>query len=229
MKKISVIIPAHNEEKYLGQTLDSLRNQNFLDYETIIVPNGCSDQTVSIAQKYLNQSTKILPITEANVSQARNLGAQHAQGEILLFLDADTQLEPTTLQTIAQHFKNNLSVATTKTKPDNPQFKFKLALAFKNLYNQTKIYQGCSGALICRKEHFHSVGGYHPPLKVKEHRKLIIKLKKLGQYVVLPTYTTTSMRRFQHWGLTKATYFWLKEFIKNYTTDLKKSDYESVR
>ena len=226
MKKISVIIPAHNEEKYLGQTLDSLRNQNFLDYETIVVPNGCTDQTEQVANQYLNQSTKIISLNEANVSTARNIGAKHATGELLLFLDADTLLHPTTLQTIAQKFTG--AVATTKTQPDNNKLKFRFALGFKNLYNQT-IYQGCSGALICRKDHFHSVGGYHPPLKVKEHRKLIIKLKKLGNYQVLPTYTTTSMRRFQNWGLTRATYFWLKEFVKNYTHDLKKSDYETIR
>jgi len=228
LPQISVIIPAHNEEKYLEKTLQSLRQQNFLNYETIVVCNGCTDQTEKIAKKYLNQNTRIFPLDKANVSLARNCGAKEAVGKILLFLDADTLLEPTALQTISQTFTEDHSVATTKIKPNIPKLKYKLALSFKNLYNQTKLYQGCSGTLICRKKDFDKVEGY-PELSVKEHRKLIIKLKKLGKYGVLNTTAITSMRRFEEWGLAKATYFWLKQWAKNYLSDLKESKYEIVR
>ena len=83
--QISVIIPAHNEERYLGKTLDSLRQQNFLNYETIIVCNGCTDQTAEVARKYDNQNTKIINLKEANVSLARNKGAEIARGKNLVF------------------------------------------------------------------------------------------------------------------------------------------------
>ena len=226
--QISVIIPAHNEEKYLRKTLDSLRQQNFLDYETIIVCNGCTDQTEKIAQEYNNQKTKIISLTEANVSMARNKGAEIAFGRTLVFLDADTILENNSLQTILNEFKENHSVATTKTQPDISKFKYKLATGVKNFYNQTNIYKGCSGVLICRKDDFHSVGGY-PLFKVKEHRKLIIALKKTGKYKVIKTNAITSMRRFEQWGLAKSSFFWLKQFTKNYVSDLKKEKYEIVR
>jgi len=229
MPQISIIIPAYNEEKYIGKTLQSLREQNFLNYETIIVCNGCTDQTKDITQKYLNQNTKILTLEKPNVSLARNFGAKQSQGQILLFLDADTFLRPNTLQKIHQNFTKIYSIATTKTKPDTPKLKYRLALSFKNFYNQTKLYQGCSGALICKKNDFHKVGGYNPKITIKEHRKLIIKLKKLGQYKVINTSTITSMRRFEKWGLTKATFFWLKQWLKNYLSDLKKSKYEVIR
>lgn len=226
--KISVIIPAHNEEKYLEKTLQSLRQQNFLDYETLIICNGCTDQTEKIAQKYLNQSTKIISLKEPGVSSARNLGAKKAAGEILLFLDADTLLEPISLQTISQEFTEKYSVATTKTKPDIPKLGYRLALSFKNFYNKTKLYQGCSGALICRRNDFDKVGCY-PELNVKEHRKLIIELKKIGEYQVLNTTAVTSMRRFEEWGLTKVAFFWLRQWIKNYLSDLKEEKYEMIR
>lgn len=225
---ISIIIPAHNEEKYLEKTLQSLRQQNFLNYETIVVCNGCTDQTKEIAQKYLNQSTKIISLDESNVSLARNFGAKQAKGEILLFLDADTLLEPTTLQIVSQNFAEEYSVATTRIKPDTPKLKYSLAMSFKNFYNRTHIYQGCSGALVCRKRDFNVVGGY-PNLDIKEHRKLTIQLKKLGKYKVINTAVISSMRRFEQWGLTKATFFWLKEWCKNYLSDLKNSTYEVVR
>ncbi|MBR9683456.1 glycosyltransferase [Candidatus Woesearchaeota archaeon] len=228
LPKISVIIPAHNEEKYLGKTLQSLRQQNFLDYETIIVCNGCTDQTEEVAKKYLNRSTQVLSLEKANVSIARNRGAEHANGKVLLFLDADTSLEPSTLQTISQKFTPEYAVATTLTKPGTSKLKYHLALSFKNFYNWTKIYQGCSGTLICRKKDFNQVE-YYPELTVKEHRKLIIKLKKLGKYGVINTRVTTSMRRFEQWGLIKATAFWFKQWAKNYLSDLKESQYETVR
>lgn len=226
--QISVIIPAHNEENYLGRTLNSLRQQNFLDYETIIVCNGCTDQTEKVAQQYNNQNTKILSLNEANVSLARNKGAEQATGKNLIFLDADTLLENNALQTILQDFKDDHSVATTKTKADIPKLKYKLATGIKNFYNQTSLYQGCSGVLICRKDDFHAVGGY-PLFKVKEHRKLIIALKKAGKYKVINTNALTSMRRFEQWGLIKSSLFWIKQFANNYVADLKKEKYEIIR
>tara|TARA_Y100000310_G_scaffold316958_1_gene369300 strand:- start:130 stop:831 length:702 start_codon:yes stop_codon:yes gene_type:complete len=226
--QISVIIPAHNEEKYLERTLDSLRGQNFLDYETIIVCNGCTDQTESVAKRYDNQKTKILSIREANVSLARNKGAEIAIGKILVFLDADTLLENQALQTIINEFGSGHSVATTKTKPDIAKIKYHLALGLKNFYNSSGLYHGCSGVLICRKDDFHSVGGY-PLFQVKEHRKLTIALKKTGQYKVVKTSAITSMRRFEQWGLINAGWYWVKQFTKNYISDLKKEKYEIVR
>lgn len=228
MPKISVIIPAHNEEAYLGDTLQSLRGQNFLNYETIIICNGCADRTEEVARSYANQNTKILFLDKANVSLARNRGADHALGELLLFLDADTCLEQNSLSKIEREFDAESAVATTKTMPDLPKLKYRLAAAFKNIYNLPWIYQGCSGVLVCRKEDFHQVGGY-PELKVKEHRKLIIKLKQKGRYKLINTHTITSMRRFERWGLAKVTYFWIREWVKNYFSDLKKSEYEQVR
>lgn len=228
MPKIAVIIPAHNEEKYLGKTLESLRQQNFLDYETIIVCNGCADKTEEIAKKFINQNTKILSAKEANVSLARNLGAQQASSDILLFLDADTLLEPTSLQTISQNFTEKYFVAATKTKPDSSKLKYRLALFLKNLAYQTKLYPSCSGALICRKKDFHQVGGYSPEINVKEQYKLLTKLKELGEYKVIKTTTTTSMRRFEQWGLIKVVFFWLKQEFKEHF-NLNSSKYEVVR
>jgi len=228
-QQISVIIPAHNEEKYLEKTLQSLRQQNFLDYETIIVCNGCTDQTVEIAQKYLNRNTKIIPQNIADVSLARNIGAKEASGEILLFLDADTELEPSSLKTVVEEYNDKTAVATTKTQPNIHKLKYKTITNLKNWYNQSSLYQGCSGVLICRKKDFHSVGGYPVGIKVKEHRKLILKLKQLGEYQVIKTNAITSMRRFEQWGIAKTSLFWAKQWAKNYLSDLKKSSYETIR
>ena len=226
---ISVVIPANNEEDYIKKTLHSLKDQTYQNYETIVVANGCTDKTEELVKKRANEKLRLLSLPRANVSVARNAGALNAQGQLLLFLDADTVLEKDSLQKIKEQFSPEFSVATTLVRPDEDRLKFHLAMAFKNFYHQAGLYQGCSGALICRKEDFNKVKGYDPELRVKEHRKLVLKLKRLKGFTCLNTHVITSMRRFRRWGLTKATWFWLGQWAKSYVGDLRKSEYEKIR
>ncbi|MBI2125016.1 glycosyltransferase [Candidatus Woesearchaeota archaeon] len=225
----SIIIPAHNEEKYLQKTIDSIKAQTLQDYETIIVTNGCTDKTEEIAKKNNDHKFRLLSLSKPNVSVARNAGALNAQGELLLFLDADTQLSSTSLEKIKEKFTEQYAVATTKAKPDLPLLSYRLALGFKNFYNSFKIYQGCSGALICRKKDFHQVKGYNPEITLREHRKLTLQLRQLGKYRYINTAVITSMRRYQEWGLLKALTFWLRQWVKDKKGTLKESSYETIR
>ena len=226
---ISIIIPAHNEENYIRQTLHSIKEQSYQNHEVIVIANGCTDKTEEVVRKKENKKIRLLSLPQANVSVSRNAGALNAKGELLLFLDADTLLDKDALQKINQQFTNEYIAATTRVKPDSLELKYKFAMKFKNFYHRTKIYQGFSGALICRKKDFNEVNGYDPEIMVKEHRKLIIKLKKKGEFGCMNAYVITSMRRFKEWGLLKATGFWIGQWAKNYYGDLKESKYEKVR
>jgi glycosyltransferase involved in cell wall biosynthesis len=223
MPKISVIIPAHNEQDYIKKTLYALKNQTFQNFETIVVANGCNDKTEEILRR---KGVNYLSLSQANVSLARNKGASVAKGEALVFLDADTLLEKDALQKINSKMLN-LIVGTTLSRPDDSRTKFKFALGFKNFYMRSKLYKGCSGVLVCNSEVFDKVGGYDN-LVVREHRKLILKMIPYGKYGVVKTHATTSMRRFSKWGLSKGLYFWAKEFVKDKTVGLS-DEYESVR
>lgn len=229
MPAFSIIVPAHNEEKYLQKTIDSIKKQTLQDYETIIVTNGCTDKTEEIAKKNTNQKIRHLSLPKPNVSVARNAGALNAQGETLLFLDADTQLAPDSLQKIKEKFIEKYAVATTMAKPDSQKLSHQLAVSFKNLYHYLNLYQGCSGALICRKKDFQAVGGYNPDIIVREHRKLALNLKKWGNFTCINTTVTTSMRRYQQWGLLKVTTFWAKKWWQDRSGTLKESSYEVIR
>lgn len=226
--KISLIIPACNEENYLRKTLHSIKSQTCQDFEVIVVANGCTDGTEEIVRKRENEKVRLLSLPKPNVSVARNAGALNAQGEILVFLDADTQLEEDSLQKIRDEFTPEYALATTKSKPDEDKLKYRAFHRLKDIYYST-IYEGCSGILICRRDDFHKAGGYNPELAVKEHRKLILQLKKLGEYKQVDTFATTSMRRYEQWGLGRVAYFWLRQFWKDKTGKLKESEYEKVR
>lgn len=227
----SIVIPAHNEEKYLQKTIDSIKKQTLADYEIILVTNGCTDKTEEIAKKNstTNSKTRHLSLPKPNVSVARNAGALNAQGEILIFLDADTQLAVDALETIKEKFTERYTVATTLAKPDSKKTSHHLAVSFKNLYHYLNLYQGCSGALICRKKDFQTVGGYNPDIIVREHRKLALKLKELGKFTCINTSVVTSMRRYQQWGLFKVTTFWTKKWFQDHSGQLKESSYEIIR
>ena len=223
----SIIIPAHNEENYIRQTLHSIKNQSFQNFETIVVTNGCTDKTDEIVRK--KSDIKHFSLPAANVSRARNYGAAQASGKYLLFLDADTSLHQDSLKKIKDSVLDSHSIATTKALPDSSALKFRMLLAMKNFQLKTGIYKGCSGALVCRREDFDKVDGYDSSINVREHRKLILKLSKLGKYKCVDTQVTTSMRRYANWSLGKAAFFWTKQWFKDRSGTLHESDYEKIR
>ncbi len=226
---ISIIIPAHNEENYIRQTLHSIKNQTYQDFEVIVVTNGCTDKTEEILKKRENERVKHFSLPTANVSRARNHGASKAEGELLLFLDADTLLVHDALQKMNEEFSPEYTVATTSVVPDDPTLPFILAMRFKSFNLKSGLYKGCSGALLCRHTDFDALNGYDSELVVREHRKLILKLLERGKYKCIDTSVTTSMRRLKNWGLAKVSYFWLQQFIKDKTGRLQSSVYEKVR
>lgn len=82
----SVIIPAHNAEKTIGMTLQSIRNQSFKDYEIIVVCDACDDKTREIAESF---GAKTREVNNHTDGLTRNDGMAMAEGSWLLFIDAD--------------------------------------------------------------------------------------------------------------------------------------------
>ncbi len=224
MPFFSIIIPAHNEEGYIRETLHSINSSTYQNFEVLVVANGCTDKTEEIVRKRADERVKLFSLAEANVSKARNFGADLAQGEILLFLDADTKLHAHSLQRIATDFKNGFSYGTTRTVPDREGLKYSVMLGLKNFYLRTGVYKGCSGAFICKKNDFVDVKGYNPDMQIREHHELIKRLGDKGKYAFIDTPVTTSMRRYAEWGMPKWAWFWVKSWALN-----RKKEYEKIR
>lgn len=101
--KFSIIIPAYNLEGYISLCLNSILEQNYKDYEIIIVNDGSTDLTENICKQFISKDSRIKYIYQKNrgLSCARNKGIEQAIGEYLLFLDGDdVLLEKSALQEI---------------------------------------------------------------------------------------------------------------------------------
>ena len=98
---ISLVIPTLNEEKNIGESLRSLKNQTYRNFEIIIADGGSKDKTVEIARKYAD---RVIVYKGSGISEAKNRGVREAKGDILVFTDADTKFENDWLEKIAKHF-----------------------------------------------------------------------------------------------------------------------------
>lgn len=222
-----MIIPAHNEEAYLGRTLESLNRQNYRNYEIIVVANGCTDRTAEIAR---GKCHRLLVLSQKSLGVSRNLGARMAKGELLVFLDADTMLEPLALRIIAENFTTADSAGTLRGEPDSDRFAYRMFYGLKNLIHRCYVHRGSSGVILCWKEDFFRVGGFDEGLEMRENSELIRRLGKLGRYRYVNDVTaTTSMRRFQHRGLWRITWLWFKVWVQSLFSDLHHRKYETVR
>ena len=97
MPKISIIIPVYNAERYLNQTLESVTNQTYKDIELILINDCSTDNSLGILEEFAQKDERIKIISNEQNSGAavsRNNGLAIAQGDYLLFLDADDIYEP---------------------------------------------------------------------------------------------------------------------------------------
>ena len=100
MKKISVIIPVYNSEKYLAECLDSVLAQTFTDFEVICIDDGSTDNSPNILEAYRNKDNRIKVITQSRsgVVAARNNAIKESVGEYIYPLDSDDIIDKTTLE-----------------------------------------------------------------------------------------------------------------------------------
>lgn len=100
--KISIVVPVYNAEEYLDRCLHSILDQEFTSYEVILVDDGSTDASWLICDRYSSTDPRFITLHQPNkgVSAARNAGINMAQGEYVMFLDADDALLPDALESM---------------------------------------------------------------------------------------------------------------------------------
>ncbi len=102
---LSIVVPTRNEEDSIGELLESIKENNFSNYEVIIVDGGSTDRTKDIVDTY--KKTSLIEGPQEGPAVARNVGWKEAKGDIICFLDADWYLEDNSLKKIDKFFREN--------------------------------------------------------------------------------------------------------------------------
>lgn len=111
MPEISVIIPAYNAEKLIEETINSVYNQTYKDYELLVVDDESSDNTVKIVEKMLFSPHRIIKKKNGGEASARNAGLKEAQGKYISFLDNDDLFTKDKLKIQYEFLEKNMEFA----------------------------------------------------------------------------------------------------------------------
>ena len=125
--KISLIIPAYNEEKYIKDCLLSIQKHGEGLFEVIVINNASTDATASIVKEFKN--IKLVNENKKGLPFARNRGLAEANGEIVAFIDADTKIPKGWVKKIEKAFKKNDKLVSIS----GPYIYYDLSLFHKSL------------------------------------------------------------------------------------------------
>jgi glycosyltransferase involved in cell wall biosynthesis len=113
MPTVSVIIPVYNVENYIRETIESVLDQNYQDFEILVVDDGSPDRSIEIVQQFADPRIKILRQANGGLASARNCGIRQASGEYIAFLDADDRWMPEMLQLHLNHLEQNPEIGVS--------------------------------------------------------------------------------------------------------------------
>ncbi len=227
--KISVVIPAHNEEKNIAATIQALLVQDYPDYEIIVVNNASTDKTLEVASRF---PVKVVTELRKGLLWARERGRVEAVGEIIANIDADCLPDTDWLSSGFSHFKNEKIVAVSGPYDyydAEPYFRKSSLLFQKNVYPffnnlfQTIIFKRgatlIGGNNFIRASILQKAGGYDTSItfygedtdtakRVSDHGRVIFSRNVLMK---------TSARRFKAEGkfklMTKYWYYFFKHIF----------------
>jgi|SRR5690554_921537 len=162
-RKISVIIPCFNGKDFIKDTIHSVLNQTYTNFEIIVVNDGSTDNSVEIVQAFNEERISIIHKENSGVSDSRNLGFQKAKGEFVIFLDADDLLSENFFEAALKTFKEDISIdfltvdisnIDENNKPIASEYNYRGT--YKNVQNEVVSFKinvsTCPSAYIYRKE-----------------------------------------------------------------------------
>ncbi|MDT0645311.1 glycosyltransferase family 2 protein [Zunongwangia sp. F260] len=109
---VSIIIPCYNQGRFLNETLKSVLNQTYSNWECLIIDDGSTDDTAFLSNEWVKKDPRFLYFKQQNtgVSAARNFGLSQSKGEWIQFLDADDYLTPSKLKKCIEAYENDNSI-----------------------------------------------------------------------------------------------------------------------
>jgi glycosyltransferase involved in cell wall biosynthesis len=194
---ISFVVPAYNEENLIGATLSALhsaaRGAGFT-YEVIVVDDGSTDRTASIAREH---GARVVAVAARQIAAARNAGARIAAAEWLIFVDADTIVSAELLRATAGAMRDGAVGGGTVVRLEGriPLYLRPAAVIVPWMLYALRLAAGCF--IFCTRQAFDAVGGFDETLYAAEEIALSRALKGRGRFVVLRLPVVTSGRKLR--------------------------------
>jgi glycosyltransferase involved in cell wall biosynthesis len=178
--RVSVVIPARNEEQYIQACITSVTNQDWSGamLEAIVVDNASTDSTPDLVLALVGAGA--IPITlvaepEPGVGRAKNRGAAAARGDVLIFLDADSRMDPKLASDIARAHANGMLAGSIRVYADSENL---IDRGFFALMEVGKVWFEVRGQMLyCDRDLFLAAGGFRPDLHLAEDLEFLRRLR----------------------------------------------------
>jgi len=194
---VSVVMPAYNSEKYIGESIESILNQTYKNFEFIIINDASTDKTLKIIKEYAKKDKRIKIIeNKKNLGNygARNVGIFNSKGEFVAQQDADDISMRDRLKKQLKIFEKNPEVGVVGAFVELFNEKTKKIISIrkystkdkelrKNIFYFSPIAQGVS---MLRKEVFIKTGGYNGRYKVSEDLDLWFRVGTYYKFSNVP-------------------------------------------
>lgn len=194
---ISFIIPAHDEARLIAATLDALHIATLAleePVEIIVVDDASADGTAEIATRH---GGRVVRVEHRHIAAARNAGAQHANGERLVFVDADTLVDAAVVHAAIDAMRCGAAGggATVHFNGPLPAHVRLVTVCSVWLLRVLRIAPGCF--VFCTRDAFDAVGGFNEAYFAAEDVAMSRALARHGRFVILRQAVTTSSRKLR--------------------------------
>jgi glycosyltransferase involved in cell wall biosynthesis len=194
---ISFIIPAYNEEILLGRTLRALfdaASRLGEPFEVLVVDDASTDRTAAIAQEH---GARVIAVQNRQIAATRNAGARAAQGELFIFIDADTIVGEAVLRAAVKAVRRGAIGGGCAIRVDGrlPLYARFLMRVVVPAYSALGLAGGCF--MFCTRRVFHKVGGFDEGLFGGEEAVMSRRLGRKGRFVILRETVLTSGRKLR--------------------------------
>jgi len=206
--KLSIVVPAYNEERLLPATLASIRTaarafEGAWQWELIVCDNNSTDRTAEIAR---TAGAQVVFEPHNQISRARNRGASAASGDWIVFVDADSNPSRALFEDLREALESGLVLAGGSTvAADRAALSFRLALGFWNAVSRS-LHWAAGAFVYCEAFAFRSTGGFSEELYATEELDFSRRLKRLAreqgkEFRILHRHPLlTSARKMQLYG-----------------------------
>jgi glycosyltransferase involved in cell wall biosynthesis len=204
--RLSIIIPAHNEEVVVGSTIRSARHAASaagVPFEILVVDDASTDRTVATAEA---EGARVVHVNVRHIARARNAGAAVARGEMLLFVDADTLVTAAAVTSAVGAMQGGAVGGGSAARLDEPVPAY-ARIVMRVLVGAMRWQRMAFGCFFfCTKRSFDAVGGFDERMFAAEELAMSRALRKQGRFVILRESVITSGRKVRthsSWELLK--------------------------